>query len=213
MFQPTHQTLRLTPERIALLKSYFREDNMTWIESAYGGKRFAFKIPYDELKEKDAELAQNDPNAFGSAMLVNYMNFIMRCNPVDPAFVAQYIKKPWQLSIFKSCFFDYEKTDLDGEVDAEGNDSMEWVLTLGYKRPFGNSNVIEDVLDEMSTKERANAKRRDPDTVINEAVVAVLNYLIHGWFDPRLEATSRNFSRYELTPAYLREDELENFGI
>jgi hypothetical protein len=181
------QRVRLNTELVSWLKSFLKEENLAdWTESGYGGSRFWFKLPADIPM----------PNTFMKGEIFDneiafLLRFITGCNPITTEIKHKLKLRKGHIELIRSCFFEY---------DREEN-----TIGLGYKRPFGNSDVMGDVFDAFKKpKYDREGNRKYDEKLITECIMKVKDYLIHADFDEDLEA---NYSLYgfKLTESYLRK--------
>jgi hypothetical protein len=74
-------------------------------------------------------------------VIAHYITFIARHNPIPQELINECNIKQGHINLIKRCYFQYDTSD--------GNCVM-----LAYKRPFGNSYVMGDVLHEFGIKHR-----------------------------------------------------------
>lgn len=185
----------LTPERVALFKSIFVDGAETYMESSYGGHRFCFPV----TKECDAQMRIEQPDLFLTngicSTFTEYLRFIVQTHPIDPGFIAKHNIEDWQIRLLRRSNFDY-----DSDVGQ--------LLYLGFKRPWGNSSVLGDVLEEMRIDVQSDYTDVDIafhyEKYINVAVEVIRLFLVEHPFDPMLQGTSDGY-RYEMSESYLRK--------
>ena len=78
-------------------------------------------------KEKDNEMSTKD--------IATLVHFMARLAPFNPEFLKKYNVKQYHIGLIRRLYIEHE--------DYEGNKAL-----MGYKRPYGNSNVLGDVYEE-----------------------------------------------------------------
>lgn len=92
------------------------------------------------LKDQTFKISTPDFNALYPAM-----QFISMVGKIKPEFQSKYQLKDYQISLLRRLYLEYDE-------DA---------ITMGFKRPFGNSHVLGDVREEMIRYGDVDAKNRD----------------------------------------------------
>jgi len=122
----------LSQHQVDALTELCKEENVIWEDSYYLGKRFGFKLT-DIWIEKYGNLLKQQ------TVVNNYLDFIIgiisRCYFIDTEMINKIgLDKNYIKMIRRSYYF----------YDEELN-----VIFLANKRPFGNSNIIGDVIKEF----------------------------------------------------------------
>lgn len=115
--------LRLDQKIVDALSELCKEENVVWVEYSYG-RRFGFKVS-DSWKEKYSDLKLNI--LFG---------FISRCYIFDKDIKNKLGLNENYINLIRRSYYYFD--DYDN------------IIHLEHKRPFGNSYVIGDVLDEFN---------------------------------------------------------------
>ena len=76
------------------------------------------------------------------------MQFISMSAKIKTEFIKKYNVQDWQISLLRRLYLDWD----DDESE---------LITMGFKRPFGNSNVLDDVREEMVRYGIKSAIERD----------------------------------------------------
>lgn len=87
-----------------------------------------------EVNDKVANLGD-----FG--LLSNYIQFFCRFCEITDEFITKHNVEEYHISLIRRMYFDYD----DYEDDENGI-----YVTMGYKRPYGNSHVIGDIAEEYT---------------------------------------------------------------
>src|ERR1035437_1950810 len=77
--------------------------------------------------------------------LFTTMQFIIMCGEMTPEFKLKYDVKPHHESLLRRLYLDAE---YDNAIIG-GLNTDEYLITTGFKRPFGNSHVLGDVAEEL----------------------------------------------------------------
>lgn len=96
--------------------------------------------------EDNPQLSKQELNEIYPAM-----QFISMIVKIKPEFIQKYDVQDWQISLIRGLYLDWDDYDTEG------------LITMGFKRPFGNSHVLGDVREEMVRYGVQSAIKRDQD--------------------------------------------------
>lgn len=190
--------IKLNKEIVNNLKELFKEENIKWVNSWYGGKRFGFLIS-NEWKNKNPEMFLS--NIF-EIKLIEIIQFICQYNPIDETYIKNNNLNQGDINLIKRSYF---QQSYDNDIDNK------YYLWLALKRPFGNSYVIGDILEEYNIEinHDDNIKYEEKySDLMDEVIIKIKNYLINAEFDELLEAYSDGYGNYILTTEYLRRKKI-----
>ncbi len=178
--------LQVNEKQIELFKAIINKDNLFWFGSSYGGDRFGFNINKSVYREYRYFLSG------GYSIFEKLVMIVCRCHPISKYLSYQLNLSEKDIALIRTCYF--EINDVIGEK----------YLTLGIKRPFGNTNIISDfkkIYNEV-----------DDNDVYNEMISKlekVISYLLYIEIDKDLEIVEYDFYRYELSNSYIRKKKIE----
>src|SRR5690606_28984941 len=126
-----------------------KDENVIWIKSSYGGSRFGFKIT-EEWKQKYKYLLTSKDKNFKSRysiILTDYFRLISTCYHITTEHSKNLDINEYHINLLRNTYFDY---NIGGGIEEDDDEDYKGyvheAIFLGYKRPFGNSYVIGDVL-------------------------------------------------------------------
>lgn len=217
------QIVTLGQRRADALKELCKEDNIIWRESYYGGRRFCFKIS-KEWAEKYPDLVSTKDENFESVFsndAVSTLYFrILGQSIIDKNTSYEIGLNENHIRLLRRTYFDYEEINqklLEDESDVVKNEIGDsfGLLYLGYKRPFGNSNVIGDILEEFdisTVDENGDYLDKDWDEeyghLLEDSVQKIKDFFIHHPFDGSIQVEYESYS-FKPTDKYLRKEKIE----
>lgn len=196
------EILKITSLNIEVIKAICKEENVVWYNSSYGGKRFAFKID-DEIKTKYRGMFTQD-NISSIIIIEGLFRMLCTCHEVTKELAYKCNLYDNDIKLLRRCYF-----DLDTHNGEE-------VITLAYKRPFGNSNVIGDYLEvynlyqydsEGEVLEMNYEEMYEED--LNETITKIYHYLLYIDIDKDLEVEKLGYGRYTPSVNYLRKKKIK----
>ena len=116
----SYQITEKMVEQIKSLKTHLSN------ESGYYDTMLQWRI------EDNTHLTKKELNEIYPAM-----QFISMIAKIKPEFIQKYNVQDWQIALLRGLYLDWD------DYDSEG------LITMGFKRPFGNSHVLGDVRYEM----------------------------------------------------------------
>jgi len=174
---------------IKAIKEIFKEENLSWEISSYGGNRFIFTLP-NKWIENNHSIIFKDSKFISMEILDTYIKIILSCNYISREDKIKY-------NLMKVDILLMRKADVIYNTDG--------YFELSYKRPFGNSNVIGDFLQCYGI-DYVYSNRENYKTMLDESILKIADYLINATFDEDLEAFKKEWS-YDFVPTntYLRK--------
>lgn len=177
--------ITLDKDKVSILKSIFRKENLIWVNSSYRNKRFAFIIN-DEILKK---ISISD--------IDNYVELIINCQPITQKFINKYKFFQGTVELLRNSYI---------SVD-EHNEYT--IIGLEHKRPFGNSGIYHDIYEYF------NIGGDIIDDIANylfeDTMKKIVKFLIHHEFYDDLEATKEMpWGEIKLTKSYLRKRIIKN---
>ncbi len=178
----------LNDKKVEALKTICKESNCIYFDSSYGGKRFGFKVT-KQWKKENLEFFIED--SIDRVYLESYFKMLSQFNPISDEFIKKNSLEDGHIRAIRQSYYSYYmKDDLDGIVELE--DEYDGIITMDYKRPFGNSNVFSDVLSNF------DIDNQSPDInyeellghLIDESINAVKAFFIEEPFNPKLAIRS-----------------------
>lgn len=215
------KTIFTLGQRIAdAIKELCKEENIVWKSSAYGGNRFGFKIS-KEWSEKYPELLKNSDDNI-DVMLSQYFR-VLCCTIIEKDVAKKIGLNNKHIRLLRRSYYDYESVDeffddifledSDEDFKNEMNNCV-GILFLAYKRPFGNSNVIGDVLEEFdisTVDENGDDIEKDWEEeygyLLEETVQKIKDFFIYHPFDSSLQVEYYMY-RFSLSNGYLRKHKI-----
>jgi hypothetical protein len=190
-------TLNLNWKIIQILKDIFKEENIIWYDSAYGGQRFGFKFDKEKAEKENPEL-------FTSGKFIDlYLKLICEMTHLNEDFINDYGFEEGHINLLRRSYFYTE--------DASENSFNLALITIQYKRPFGNSYVLGDVLGEFGIPQfDENGNKLDVsgyEYLIDDTMNKIKDFLINHTFE-EIEAV---YHGYYFTPTerYLRNCKID----
>ncbi len=191
--------IQITTADIEIIKELCKEDNIVWKSSSYGGERFCFKIS-NEWKSQNSKYFKDErsPNS-----LSTIFKFITKCSDIPEDFSKKYNVLKGHENLLRRSYFD---------VDTFSFDDEDYGIWLAYKRPFGNSHVIGDVLEAFNLypkeeeeydkfSELADSKKY----LLDETINIIKNFFTEVPFEELQGITNEYFSDFELSPEFIRK--------
>jgi hypothetical protein len=192
---------RITPLHIEILKNVCTEENVIWYNSAYGGKRFAFKINKKLLNKYRGIFSNSIDN---DSIIVKLLRMVTSCHNITNDLKNKLNLCDKTIKILRNVYF-----DLDRNVD-------EICVTIANKRPFGNSDIIGDLSNVFDLCEYDNdGNRLDLDYqekyigLLNTVITKIYQFLIYVDIDIDLEAEYYDFGSFKPSIGYLRKIKLK----
>ncbi len=187
--------INLNKKIVEDLKEVFTEKNLIWKNSSYGGRRFGFLIPDKWIETFELLSSYNYDVA-----IIEYTKFICSCHPIPKEYIKKNNVTDAHIILIRNSYFYY-------------NDNY---LFLDFKKPFGNSSPMYDVLrafqipyiDDSGKMLNINWEA-EYGYLLDDAIIKIKDFLINMIFDEDLEGVS-HFLKYELTDAYLRKNKIKN---
>lgn len=116
------------------------------------------------------------------------MQFISMTADLNPEFVKKHDVKDYHIDLLRRLYLDLD-------------DSL---ITMGFKRPFGNSNVLEDVREMMIRNGDVGALKRDSsesrDYTVEEKVLNEFVIILADFFKEGFNLKVRHFARISAGP-------------
>ena len=172
-------------EIVEALKKLLILDNFLIVKSSYLGNRIGFKLT-SSWKNKYADYIIYDNPYHFETKLEHLLKIILRCNYISDKFTDRYNLNIGYINLLRNTWFNYDETKN--------------ILNIGHKRPFGNSNIINDIRIAFNDE---NITVDECDNIINEYNNIIKNYLIYEEFEYFLEVSVDNGI---LQPKYLLTD-------
>jgi hypothetical protein len=183
-----NRIFKLSNKKVEALKAICKESNCIWIDSSYGGKRFGFKVS-DKWKKENKEVFTEDN--IDRVYLESYFKMLSEFNPISDEFIKNNSLEYGHINAIRQSYYSYYmKGDLHGVSELE--DNIDGVIMIDYKRPFGNSYVIGDVMCNFGI----DNDEHDIDYeglhghLIDESINAVKSFFIEETFNPKLAIRS-----------------------
>jgi hypothetical protein len=208
-FNPFEKKLvKLNDIVVSALTELCKDENITWIESGYGGRRFGFLINDNWRKKYGYLLGTKDENfespyANGS-ILEYYFKMVSNIYIISDSFAESLGLTENHLKLLRSTYYRCEE-------DEEGRTA----LFLEYKRPFGNSDVIDDVLEAFNiSMNDEEGEKIDKDweeeykDLLDDVIVKIKNFFLCCEFSTEIEGIGDRYFDFEPTPQYLRKKKI-----
>ena len=180
--------IKLDKDIVKALKELFIPENITMIYSSnYTEQILGFEIN-DEWLNKYSDFLTTD--GWSDNYLVRLMDFIIRCNPINLDFIKNNELKSGDIKLLRSCYFYVDDCNR---------------LTLNYKKPFGNSDIDNDILHAFNINSEIilNKLEVNCQKIFKKILDVLVKYLIEEEFEWFLEA-NYHYSDHELTENYKR---------
>ena len=172
--------ITLDKDKVSILKSIFRKDNLIWVNSSYGSKRFAFIIN-DKILKKNS-ISDID----------NYVELIIRCHPITQKFINKYKFFQGTVELLRNSYI---------TVDEHNGYT---IIGLEHKRPFGNSGINHDIYEHFNIG--GDIIDDIADYLFEDTMEKIVKFLIHHEFYDDLEATKKiPWGEIILSKSYLRK--------
>ena len=198
------KNFKLTSEIILALKSICKLDNVKWVDSNSGGKRFCFLIS-KEFINKNHQLFEEDE--INRAYIQSYFKMITEFNPVSKKFIDKYNIKDGHISLLRDCWFDYWTIDDMGDLLVDIDTNIVGVVMLDFKRPFGNYDVLGDVCDALAMNDDELPELTDDenDNLVNSCITMVMNYLIEETFELNMQIKNKKRSYWTMERIFKKD--------
>jgi len=174
---------------IKAIKEIFKEENLSWEISSYGGNRFIFTLPNKWIENHYSILFKHS-KFISMERLDSYIKMILSCNYISKEDKIKYNLMKVDIRLMRRTCVIY---NTDGYFE------------LSSKRPFGNSNIIGDFLECYGIDYIYNNQEKYK-TMLDESILKIANYLINATFDEDLEAFRKGWlCDFVPTNTYLRK--------
>ncbi len=209
LFNPFEKRkVKLNDTVVSALTELCKDENIIWKESSYGGRRFGFVINEDWRKKYGYLLGikdENFDNSFSYDWILEYYFKMVSCIYVINDSFAE------SLGMTENHIKMLRRTYYRCEEDKEGR----LALFLEYKRPFGNSDVFDDLLyefnipryDENGDDIEKNWEEEYSD-LLDDVIVKIKNFFLCCEFSTEIEGIGDRYYDFKPSPQYLRKKKI-----